>query len=57
MVSKPTDKKDCLKDEYTSLTQDKTPLPEAFSPAMTQDYGKKNDADLTNGFVPQVRKN
>lgn len=28
---------------------------EGTSPAITKDYGKKNDKDLTNGFKPQTR--
>jgi len=28
---------------------------EGSSPFITKDYGKKNDKDLTNGFVPQTR--
>lgn len=31
--------------------------PEGTMPGLSKDYSKKDDADLTNGFVPQVRKN
>lgn len=31
--------------------------PEGTGPGLSKDYGKKDDADLTNGFVPQTRKN
>lgn len=58
MVSKPTDKSACTEADYEP---NRMPVESRYSagstPALTRDFGSKNDSDLTNGFVPQVRKN
>lgn len=58
MVSKPNDKKDCVKGDYanTETMPASDFYPEGSTPALTKDYSKASDADLTNGFTPQTRK-
>lgn len=59
MTSTPTDKNLCKQGDYTNANQRPASqfYPEGSTPALTKDYGAKNDSDLTNGFVPQVRTN
>lgn len=56
-MDKSTDKNLCVPADYGKFDKTSNTYPEGTSPGLGKDYGKKNDTDLNNGFVPQVRKN
>jgi hypothetical protein len=58
MVTTPKDKNACSRGDYANVNPRPASefYPEGSTPALTKEYGTKNDAELTNGYVPQVRK-
>lgn len=58
MVTTPKDKNACTKHDYAGTQHEKANVAhaEGTNPGLTKDYGAKNDSELTNGFVPSVRK-